>query len=422
MAQHGGRQAWIKAAVLAGALVFFPFARSYYLFYVILLAWALKEAGLKQLWREDEGVRFGFYAIGLPVLVTILAWLFMDGVQAVWLEKFVIVVLAALLGLAAAGFAREASTAQRAYLVISIAILTWLGEGTLQLLLGNDIDCRLAESTCNAPQRVSLYFAKKTKIGYYLGIMALVPACWFILRRRFLAAVVTMLVAGGVVMAAGSRSGMVPWAVGGMVLAFVASAPLGRLRWIVALGVPAVAFVMAVIFFHSNDAFQARVNMTAGLFTGSGYDTLNNALSGRLDIWVPLWRVIESHWLVGVGPGDLDTAIRPFLQPGNVFIPLKVFHAHQVLLDIQAATGLIGLLAFLVFYGWAAGRFIRLSARGIGMQWAWMLVFLLLWFPVNSHHGFYSSEMLLLTFFLLGLGLASPRNADAAAAKAIGNA
>jgi O-antigen ligase len=118
---------------------------------------------------------------------------------------------------------------------------------------------------------------------------------------------------------------------------------------------------------------------------------------------------------VGVGPGDLDTAVRPFLQPGNVFIPLKVFHAHQVLLDVQAAAGIIGLAAFLAFYGCAVWRFIRLSAQGISLQWAWLLVFLLLWFPVNSHHGFYSSEMVLLTFFVLGLGLATPRAASAGA-------
>jgi O-antigen ligase len=276
-------------------------------------------------------------------------------------------------------------------------------------MLGNDIDCRVLESTCNAVPRASLYFAKKTKIGYYIGMLALVPACWFIIRRRFVAAVFTVLLAGAIAIAAGSRFAMITWLVGSSVLAFVAAAPLGRLRWVIALGVPVLFAVLAAILFQTSEAFQARVNMTAGLLAGSDYTTLNNALSGRLDIWVPLWTVIKSHWLVGVGPGDLDSAVRPFLQPGNAFIPLKVFHAHQVLLDIQAATGLVGLLAFLAFYGWAVLRFIRLSARGISLQWAWLLVFLLLWFPVNSHHGFYSSEMVLLTFFMLGLGLASPR-------------
>jgi hypothetical protein len=408
---QGSRREWARAAVLAGAIVFFPFARSYYLFYLILLVWALKDAGLRRLWREDEGIRFGFYAIGLPILLTSLAWLFMGGVQKVWLEKFTIVALAALLGLAAAGFARDPATSRRAYLVMSIAILTWLGEGMLQLLMGNDIDCRIVESTCNAGQRVSLYFAKKTKIGYYLGIFALVPACWFLVQRRLMAAIATLVVAGGVVMAAGSRSGMVPWAVGCMVLAFVASAQFGRLRWLLLLGIAAVVAVMVVLLFHTNAAFHTRAVSSLGLLTGSDYATLNSALSGRLDIWVPLWQVIQQQWLFGVGPEGIDAAVRPLLLPGNGFLNLKVFHAHQVLLDVQAATGIIGLSAFVAFYGWVALRFIRLSAQGISLQWAWLLVFLLLWFPVNSHHGFYSSELVLLTFFVLGLGLATPRDA-----------
>lgn len=408
-AQNETRRQWIMAVVLAGTFVFFPLGRGYYLFYVIMMIWTLKDLGIRQLWREDEGVRFGFYTVGLPILLTTLAWAFAGGVKAIWLVKFFTVALSTLLGMAAAGFARNTAMTRLAYFIISVAILTWLGEGVLQLLLGNDIDCRLAVSTCNAPHRISLYFAKKTKIGYYIGIMALVPACWFILRRRLLAAIATMAVAGVVVMAAGSRSGMVPWAVGCIVLAFVSSAPLGRLRWVITLGVPVVTVVLAGILFQTNEGFHARVATTAGIFTSADYDTLNRALSGRLDIWVPAWHMIGDHWLFGVGPGDLDTPIRPYLQPGNAFIPLKVFHAHQVLLDVLAATGIVGLAAYVVFYGWATWRFVRLSAHGISMQWAWLLVFLLLWFPINSQHGYYSSEMLFLTFFLLGLGLASPR-------------
>lgn len=414
---HDARRQWLMAAAVAGAIALFPFARAYYIFYVLILVLAVRAVGFKQLWQQEDsaGIRYALYAIGLPVLLTTAAWLFMGGAQKLWLEKFGIVAISALLGMATIHCMRDRLTAERVHLIASIAILSWLAEGALQLLVGREIDCRLLTSTCADAHLASLYFSQKSKIGYYIGMMAIVPACWLIIRRHFLAAGLTLLFAGGVVMAAGSRSGMVPWAVACLVLIFVVSAPLGRLRWLFVFGFLVAAAGLVLILFHTNEAFHLRVASSLELFTGPGYSAANRALSGRLDIWIPLEAMMRNHLVFGVGPGDLDTAIRPFLQPGNAFIPLKIFHAHQGLLDIWAATGLIGLLAFIGFYAWAVSEFVRLSARGLSMRWAWLLVFLLLWFPLNSHHGFYSSELMFLTFFLLGLGLAGSREASVAA-------
>lgn len=399
-------QSWLKGLVLAGPVVLFPFSRSYYIFYVLILIVGMSQVGLPVLWREYRGLRYATLAVILPLLLTIVAWaLFFGGAKILWLEKLGVAVLAGLLGLATAGVAQDARIKSMAQGVVGVAILTWLLDGLLQLLIGADISGRNL-GAADTP-RFTAYFFDKTKLGYYVGMMALLPAFWLLAQRRVLLACATLLVAAGVVMGAASRYGMLTYLIGCAAFVLVQARALKPvLRWSLLLGAPALMVLLAVFFYYASTGFHIRVNDTAQVLDGLNYPALNVALSYRLDIWFPAVALGMDHWLFGVGPGQLTEAIRPYLADDNIFrmTDTKIFHAHQVLLEIWLATGIVGLLAFMAFYGWLSRGVIKSAASSPNMGWACLLVFLVTWFPLGTQHGFYSSEVMLLSFYTLGLG------------------
>lgn len=420
-----GSKDWWKALVLAGPMLLFPVARAYYVFYVAIIAWALWEAR-GALLREERAVALAVAAFFLPVLVTFGAALVTGGADARWLQRGGAFLLGGLLALGTARLSRDTRIQPVAGALISLAVASWLLDGSLLLATGHSIDCRGGQSPCLTDPRWSLYFSSNSKLSYFVGMMAFLPATWLVGRRRYLPAAAVLLMGGIVAMAGGSRFAVLSWLVGLAIFGLVAALALGRLaKLAIFVAAPLAIVALGVVFYQVNPAFHVRMASTLSLFSGADYAVANQALSGRLDIWVPTLHMLrDGHWLFGIGPGGLDAAVRPYLQEGNLFAHIRIFHAHQVLIDILAATGVIGLLAFLAYYGWVARQFLRDRLAQVDLRWGAMLVFLLMWFPLNSAQGFYSSEMVFLTFYILGLGFgfgpAAAGAAEAAPAPATG--
>lgn len=412
---------WVKAIVLAGPIVFFPFSRSYYIFYVGILAFALVQIRLPALWKSWPDLRSAFYAFALPILLTTLYWLlFKGGAHGKWMGTFALLGLATVLGLSTAGLCQDERIKKAAQGLIGIAVISWLVDGCFQLLMGANINCRFSDAECANPNTVSLYFSGQTKLSYYIGMMALLPLYWLLEKNRKLPAFLLLMAATAVVMAAGSRFGMLAFLLGAVATVVMSTLSMPRLmRWAVFLAAPAFVLLFAAVFYYTNHAFHDRVAVTAMALKGLDYDAVNSALTWRLDIWFPAVALAMDHWLLGIGPGELSGAIKPYLYPESIFVmqDIKIFHAHQVVLEIWVATGLIGLLTFFAYYFRVAVVYVRAAAAGINMGVAALLVFLLMWFPLSTPHGFYSSELILLTFYMLGLGFGwsrrpSSRQAD----------
>lgn len=401
------RNLMLKALVLGGPFLLFPFSRSFYVFFVAILVWGLIEAR-GTLWRQVQAPRLALLAFALPILFTVLGWtLFKGGPNPDWFGKIGVILLGSLLALATITLSRDERIPSLAGAVISLAVGSWIIDGVLQLATGHSVDCRGELSACFTDDRVSLYFGDRAKLGYYMGLMIFFPACWLIGRRQLLAGIAVLLAGGAVALAGGSRFSMLAFFLGMLVLALTLVSQMRaslRLRLLLAAGLPLMGLLLGVAFYGLNPAFQERVATTLVGFQGMDHAAWNRALSGRLDIWEPLLAMLRDNWLFGVGPGTLDAGIRPYLAEGNLFADLKIFHAHHVLLDVAAATGVLGLAAFLAFYAWVAREFLRACRAPVDLRWAALLVFLLMWFPLNSPNGFYASDMMLLTFYVLGLG------------------
>lgn len=115
--------------------------------------------------------------------------------------------------------------------------------------------------------------------------------------------------------------------------------------------------------------------------SGSELATRNNIWSAAEGIW-------SSHPVVGVGPGGFPAAYASERLPGKDYLPTTLFepppHAHNVILQILAEQGLVGLVAFLalaivvvaglVGVRRADERWVRWTARGLlGCLAAFML-------------------------------------------------
>jgi O-antigen ligase len=77
--------------------------------------------------------------------------------------------------------------------------------------------------------------------------------------------------------------------------------------------------------------------------------------ASRLDIWRAAGKIWSAHPVFGVGPGGFPQAYSDANIPGKAFLPSTIFqpppHAHDLVLNLLAEQGLVGLLAFLTLFG-----------------------------------------------------------------------
>ncbi|WP_271010037.1 O-antigen ligase family protein [Paucibacter sp. B51] len=112
--------------------------------------------------------------------------------------------------------------------------------------------------------------------------------------------------------------------------------------------------VIACMFLLGSGILESRIDRF--LATRVGSDMAN--LTGRSDIWrIAIDTFLENPWF-GYGPNIWDPYFR-------YVIGLNVFHAHNQLLNVLAASGIIGALGFLWFIWALAARLLsRFDAFG----------------------------------------------------------
>lgn len=150
---------------------------------------------------------------------------------------------------------------------------------------------------------------------------------------------------------------------------------------------------------------RERVARTAMAWEGAG-DGVNQALSGRAQIWAAAGCMIAAHPVNGVGARgfrDAYPACSPSPRAADVWGEGPALHAHQIVLEILAETGVLGLLLWLAAaaQAWRAWRFAPLAARERARPA--MLALAVTVFPLNTHLAFYSTFWGGLTLLLAAL-------------------
>lgn len=204
---------------------------------------------------------------------------------------------------------------------------------------------------------------------------------------------------GVVLVLAGSRAAWLTYA---LVLVFSGWRLIGVRGLLACIAVGAVAAVaLAVTVPQVGD----RVARTAMAWEGEN-DGVNQALSGRAQIWAAAACMIEEHPINGVGARGFREAYpgcNPAPTTQDVWGAGPALHAHQILLEILSETGILGLLLWLaaVAQAWRAWRFAAPDARERARPA--MLALAVTVFPLNTHLAFYSTFWGGLTLLLAAL-------------------
>jgi O-antigen ligase len=184
----------------------------------------------------------------------------------------------------------------------------------------------------------------------------------------------------------------------------------------------AIAFSVGLML-RDSDRFDARIERSLLVFQGTE-QAIDEASAGRLRIWHAAIGMIHDHPLTGVGVrgfrydyAEHATRGDPFVDPGT---GQGALHAHQIVLEVLAETGFVGLLFWIfgsvqAFLSWR-----RASIEQRQRAFVPALALIAMCFPLNTHLAFYSAWWGLLFWWLLAIFCAAlaagPEQADGNAA------
>ena len=225
------------------------------------------------------------------------------------------------------------------------------------------------------------------KLGLVLASLS--PFALHVAGKRFGAIgwMVAAALLGLVILLAGARASWITYA---LVLPFSGWGLLGvkRLAAVFAFGAVSLALLTATV-----PQVRERIVRTTYALTAD-QEGVDLALSGRTRIWGAAACMVREHPVNGVGARGFRYAF-PACDPEPGVTAAwgagPALHAHQIVLEILAETGGIGLLLWLAgaALAWRAWRFAPAMARDEARPA--MLALAATVFPFNTHLAFYST-------------------------------
>jgi len=369
--------------------------------------------GAVVMWRRDR--RQFWNNPGARLLMLLLACYigaaFFSALTAVDKGKSWTTVLALLrylpLGLYACYVMREERRLHAFYWAVAVVVAFWVLDAWMQMLTGWSLRGHAD------PERISgLFGADDPKLGPTLAVLS--PfACWAARQRWGVPGLVAaFLVMLGPVMLSGSRAAWVCYALVAIVFAWrEAKSPL---RFMAACMVGAAVLLAAGgIAWKTSTRFDTRMQRTLAALSGNEAD-INQATTGRLDIWRNSLRMIQAHPFTGVGVRDFRYAYPHFAPANDHFMTAEncgegegACHAHQIVLEILTETGVIGLMLWVVGVVVALRAWRRVNDVCRAAAFPASVALLAMLFPINTHLAFYSAWWGLLFAWLLSLWCAA---------------
>ncbi|MDX1605188.1 MAG: O-antigen ligase family protein [Candidatus Competibacterales bacterium] len=297
-------------------------------------------------------------------------------------------------------------TARQRFLRLSAwLLLFWLADALIQAAVGVDLFGHPYPE-----DRLNGLFGDNLKFGPILAMLA--PLLLIQARRHWPPTVrigvwaVLLLV----LLLAGSRAGWVMFAVvvGGYLLYLRSTGLRPSRRWLALAA--ALLLVTGTTGYQVSERFAARWDQTLELLEPDRA-AIDWALSFRLDIWQTALAMIRAHPVNGVGARNFRHAYADFARPDDRFLHynsgIGALHAHQLLLDAAAETGLIGLAGMFGLLGWLGRCWWRAGPLQRERALPYALAVLAALFPFNSHYALFSSLFAQLLWWTIALYLAA---------------
>jgi O-antigen ligase len=289
----------------------------------------------------------------------------------------------------------------------SYLLIFWAVDGYVQLITGVDLfGIEMHEERLNA-----LFGDKYQFFGPTLAMLS--PLLFEYARRRWpvWAWGASFALVLGAVMISGMRAG---WMALGLVV-FVYFLLMFRkdnrdLRRATVI-TPVLALAVIVMSYMVSPTVQERVSRTLTIAQGSE-SSVDYALSWRLPIFKASMRMYRENPVNGVGVRAFPVAYPDYAPADDYHLVhseggMRATHAHNIILEVMADTGTIGLLGLIlgVVLLWRAWRDMLPANRQEAFPYALALALIL--FPLNSHFAIYGVYTSSLIWMLMGLAAAT---------------
>ena len=289
----------------------------------------------------------------------------------------------------------------------AILLVFWALDGFVQLFLGADLF-----GITMHPDRLNALFIRQYQFfGPTLAMLS--PLLLEYARRRWpaWAWMLSFSLILGAVLIAGMRSG---WLIMGLVMTVYLLQMINRenrqLRY-ATLSIPALALGVILAGYLASPLFQSRVEQSLKALEGTGA-AIDFASSERLPIFSTALRMYEAHPVNGVGVRAFMLAYPDFAEPDDVHVRKSggkrgAKHAHNLVLEVMADTGTIGLAGLLIGLVLAFRNWQKMRPSHRQEAFPYLLALVLVLFPVNSHFAIYGTYLSSLIWVLVGLWMAS---------------
>ncbi len=316
--------------------------------------------------------------------------------------------LAAVLSMAV--LFRADSTRWRVIRWTSYLLVFWAVDGFVQLIFGVDIF-----GIAMNPDRLNALFVQKYQFfGPTLAMLS--PLLLEHARRHWpaWAWVGAFTVTLGAVLIAGMRAG---WLVMGLVLVVYMWLMLKRenrdLRK-ASLSIPVFVFSAIIGAYLVSPLFQARIEQSLIVTQGSA-EAIGKASNLRMPIFNTSLSMFNAHPVNGVGVRAFPKAYMEYAAEDDIHIRNSggksgATHAHNLVLEVMADTGSIGLLGLVAGFLLVLRFWRKFTPARRNEAFPFALALALVLFPLNSHFALYGTYMSSLIWILFGLWAACIEN------------
>ena len=292
-------------------------------------------------------------------------------------------------------------------LATGIVVALWALDAWVQALTGHSLG-----GPAQAQRISGIFGADNLKLGPVLASLS--PFVLWAARRRFGRAglILAMLFLLAPILLAGSRAAWITYGVALLAFFWIeARTPLRFAAWL--LGACVVVAAALGIAWKTSSRFDARMDRTLVALHDTRH-AVNYATSGRIDIWRVTARMVVAHPIAGVGVRDFREAYPHYAPPNDQFVTAEACgvgegacHPHQIVLEVLADTGAIGLVLWLAGVALALRAWRKAGPEARRRAFPVTVALAVTVFPLNTHLAFYSAWWGLLFWWLLALWCAA---------------
>jgi len=286
-------------------------------------------------------------------------------------------------------------------------LLFWAVDGFIQLAFGVDVF-----GVPLHPDRLNALFNEKYQF-YGPTLAMLSPLVFEYTRRRWPAWAwgTSFALILGAVMISGMRAGWL--AIGMVVFAYFLLMLRSDNRDLrgATIAIPALTLVVIVASYLLSPTVQDRVERTLAMARGVE-SAVDYASSWRLPIFRASLEMYAAHPVNGVGVRAFPVAYPNYAPPDDFHVVRHedgtgATHAHNIVLEVMADTGTIGLAGLLIGFAWAWRAWRGMSPPNRQEAFPYVVALVLVLFPLNSHFAIYGTYTSSLVWVLAGLWAAA---------------